>query len=132
MTVNLEGEAAEWVEQLHNKDVPELGNIDTFLQELRTRFKDDPETLQAEVEICMHKKRGRPAKEYVREFRRVAGKLQQWPECLLIYYFKEGLDRELFHACIYRGVPDWIHDWQQMVVALDIELKQYKRRGAPE
>lgn len=42
VTVNLEGEAAEWVTQLHDKDAPELGNINAFFQELRSRFKDDP------------------------------------------------------------------------------------------
>lgn len=52
VTSNLEGEASQWVIQLHNEDAPELGNIDAFLQELRIRFKDDSQNLQAEVEIC--------------------------------------------------------------------------------
>lgn len=35
VTANLEGKAAEWVTQLYDKGMPKLGNIDTFLQELR-------------------------------------------------------------------------------------------------
>lgn len=57
VTVNLEGQAAEWVTQLHDKDAPELGNINTFLQELKSRFKDDYQTLQAEAKICKLKQR---------------------------------------------------------------------------
>lgn len=41
LTENLEREAAEWVTKLYDKDASELGNIDTFLQELRSRFEDD-------------------------------------------------------------------------------------------
>lgn len=105
VTVNLEGEAVEWVTQLHDEDVPELGNINTFLKELRAMFKDDSQALQAKAEIHEIKQRGQPTKEYIQEFRRVAGKLRQWPEKLLLHFFKEGLDCELLHVCIYRGVP---------------------------
>lgn len=47
-------------------------------------------------------------KEYVQEFWRVAGRMQQWLERLLVYIFKEGLDHELLNAYVYRGVPDQI------------------------
>lgn len=59
-------------------------------------------------------------------------KLWQWPERLLVYFFKESLDHELLHACIYRGVPDQIHEWHWMTVAMDLELKRYKKCGATE
>ncbi|ETE59976.1 hypothetical protein L345_14287, partial [Ophiophagus hannah] len=85
ITKKFKREAAEWMNQLHNKDVPELGNVDScFLQELRDRFKDESQAQESEAEIKEMKQRGCPAKEYIREFRRVAGKLQHWPEHLLI------------------------------------------------
>lgn len=51
VTANLEGEAAEWVTQLYDEGAPELGNINTFLQELRARFEDDSQTLKSKIEI---------------------------------------------------------------------------------
>lgn len=41
IVVNLEGEAADWVTDFHDEGAPELGNIDSFLAELRARFEDD-------------------------------------------------------------------------------------------
>lgn len=111
VTVNLEGEAAEWVTQLHDEDAPELGNIDTFLQELRVRFEDDSQALQSEAEICKIKQRGWPTKEYIQEFQRVAEKLQQWLERLPVHFFKGDLDCDLLHMCIYQGIFDQIHEW---------------------
>lgn len=84
-------------DQLYDED--ELGNTDIFLQELRTRFKDESQALQAEMEICDLKQKGKLAKEYVQEFRRVASKLRHWSERLLVYFFKESLDWEL-HASV--------------------------------
>ncbi|KAK9403785.1 Cbp53E: Calbindin-32 [Crotalus adamanteus] len=40
IAANLEGEVAEWMTVLHNKGAPELGNISTFIEELRARFGD--------------------------------------------------------------------------------------------
>lgn len=52
------------------------------------------------MEIRDLKQKGKLAKEYVLEFRRVASKLRHWPERLLVYFFKENLDWELLHACV--------------------------------
>lgn len=65
LTVNLESEAAA---KFYDKDVPELGNIDTFLQKLRSRYEDDSQALQAEAKIYKIQQRGRLTKEYVQEF----------------------------------------------------------------
>lgn len=47
VATNLEGEATVWVTRLHDQDVLELGNIDSFLEELRARFKNKSQALQA-------------------------------------------------------------------------------------
>lgn len=52
------------------------------------------------------KQKGQAAKEFIWEFRCIAGKLRQWPEWLLVYHFKESLDWELLQACIYQGGPE--------------------------
>lgn len=100
ITENFEGEAVEWMNQLHNKDAPELGNIDAFQQDLRARFKGESQAQEVEAEIREIKQKGHLAKEYVQEFRRIAGKLWHWPERLLVYFFKEGLDKELLYICV--------------------------------
>lgn len=40
VTASIEGEAADWVVLLHNEGVLELGNVDTFMEELRNQFGD--------------------------------------------------------------------------------------------
>lgn len=51
------GEATEWVTKL-DEDMPELGNISVFQEELRARFKDESQALQAEAEIWDLRQRG--------------------------------------------------------------------------
>lgn len=41
VTACLDGEGAKWVTHLHDEHALELGNINTFLQELRARFEDE-------------------------------------------------------------------------------------------
>lgn len=106
IAANLEGEASEWLNSLHNEQAPELWNLNLFIWGLRTRFENEPIALQAEKDIHEVKQAGRPVKEYVREFRRVAGLIERWPERSLVHHFKNGLDNNLFQACIYQGIPD--------------------------
>ncbi|KAG8148169.1 hypothetical protein E2320_022436 [Naja naja] len=94
-------------------------------------FEDEAQAQEVESEIKTIKQRGRPSKEYVREFHRIDGKLRHWPKRLLVHFFKEGFDKELCHTCICWGVPDRIHDWYQMAVAMDLELHQHQKE-APE
>ncbi|ETE59489.1 Interleukin-1 receptor accessory protein-like 1, partial [Ophiophagus hannah] len=54
----------------------------------------------------------------------MAGKLQYWPENLL-----EGLDHELDQTCVCRGVPDCIHKWYLMAMAMDLELYPHKKEA---
>lgn len=92
ITDNMEGEAAEWVAQLHDEGAPELEDNNEFLQLLRTWFEDIAQRQEAEAEIRDLKKKGHPTKELVWKFQRVAGKLRDWPEHLLAHHFKEALD----------------------------------------
>ncbi|ETE58788.1 Calbindin-32, partial [Ophiophagus hannah] len=59
---NLEGQEAEWVTQLHDKDAPELGNTDTFLQELRARFEDESQAQKVEAKIHEIRQKSHPAR----------------------------------------------------------------------
>lgn len=72
MTV-LTGEAPDWVVDLHAR---ELTNVGMFLEGLRGQFEDESRAQTAEGEIVALKQHGRSAKEYVKEFRKIAGRLR--------------------------------------------------------
>lgn len=42
---------AEWMTSLHNEQVPELWDINLFMDHLKARFEDESQALQAEIEI---------------------------------------------------------------------------------
>ncbi|KAG8137778.1 hypothetical protein E2320_003729 [Naja naja] len=90
---NLEEEASDWCTQVHDEGAPELDNSSSQAQE-------------AEAEIKMIKQKGWPAKEIVKEFRCLAGRLSNWPKRILVHYFKECLDEELLKICICRAMRD--------------------------
>lgn len=87
VTTVLTGEMVDWVANLHREHARELTNVGMFLEGLRGRFEDETRTQAAEGEIVSIKQRGRSAKEYVKEFKKFAGRLRAWPERLLIHQF---------------------------------------------
>lgn len=90
------GEAADWIAELHEEEAPDL------------RFNNVAQQLEAETQIKALKQAGRPAKELKWEFRRLAGKLRDWPERLMVHTFKEALDLDLRQACGISRVLDRI------------------------
>ncbi|KAK9395445.1 retrotransposon-derived protein PEG10 [Crotalus adamanteus] len=124
---NLEGEASEWLNNLYSEQALELEDPHLFLLGLRERFEDPSIGLKAAGQIHKIKQAGRPALEYVREFRKMAGRVEGWPEQSLIHHFIEGLDDHLSQACIYREVPDRLQEWYQTAVKLDVKLSRYKK-----
>ncbi|ETE60218.1 hypothetical protein L345_14041, partial [Ophiophagus hannah] len=100
-----------WVTQLHDEGTPKLGDVDELLQEMRKRFEDTAQGLDAEAEIKAIRQKGCLAKEYIGEFQRLTGRLSYWPKCLLVHYFKEVPDWELHNAWVCQGVPHCINDW---------------------
>lgn len=76
----LEGEAAEWMTTLHDEGAPDLSDPDAFLCELRAQFSNPMQTQQVEIEVCKVKHWSRPLAKYIREFRKIAGRLRHWPE----------------------------------------------------
>lgn len=61
------------------------------MEALRTRFEDDTQVQITEGELVALRQRGWPAKNYVKEFHPLAGKLRTWPERLLVHQFHMGL-----------------------------------------
>lgn len=85
---------------LHDEGALEFDNMDDFLRELQAQFEDSSQTQEAEARIKMMKQRGWPTKEIVQEFHHLAGKFRNWPERILMHYFKKCLDEELLKICL--------------------------------
>ncbi|KAK9399062.1 hypothetical protein NXF25_014031 [Crotalus adamanteus] len=58
-----------------------------LMGELRAHFGDNMQVRYVEFEICTIRQGNRPVMEYIREFQRLVGRLRQWLEQLLAYYF---------------------------------------------
>ncbi|KAK9395714.1 hypothetical protein NXF25_019075 [Crotalus adamanteus] len=97
-----------------------------FLEALQARFEDPSRVQRAEAEILGLRQKGRPVREYVREFQQVAGRLRTWPERLLVHNFHWGLDKDLRQACVMRGVPPRLQDWFRVVSELDAGLQEFQ------
>ncbi|KAK9409631.1 hypothetical protein NXF25_000806 [Crotalus adamanteus] len=82
---------------------------------------------RAEAEVLKLKQRGRPVREYVRDFQRVAGRLRSWPEHLLVHHFRAGLDKDLRRACVVRGIPCQLPEWFRVITKLDAGLQEFQR-----
>lgn len=115
---------------LHSDQAQELMDVSLFLEGLRARFEDDTRVQVAEGELIALKQRGRPAKKFVKEFKRLAGWVRAWPEHMLVHQFHLGLDRELRQACVYRGLPSWLSTWCKAVIELDTGLREFHVRGS--
>lgn len=102
-----------------------MADVGLFLDALRARFEDPSQVQRAEVEVLGLKQRGRPVREYVREFQRAAGQLRSWPECLLVHHFQAGLDKDLRQVCVVRGTPGRLHEWFRVVTELDAGLQKF-------
>lgn len=129
ITTVLRGEAADWVADLYSDHARELTDIGLFLESLRARFEDDSQTQQAEGELVSLKQRGRPARDYGKDFWAIAERLRAWPERMLVHQFHLGLDRELKQACVYRGLLPRRTEWFRAAVDLDISLKEFRFKG---
>ncbi|XP_039212212.1 uncharacterized protein LOC120313890 [Crotalus tigris] len=128
ITAALRGEAAAWAADLYSDHARELGSAGLFLDALHGRFDDPTRAQRAEADLLALQQGKRPAIEYVREFRKLAGRLQSsWPERMLVHQFRAGLDHDLRQACVYRGVPNRLRDWFRVVIELEAGLKEVYR-----
>lgn len=118
-------EVATWVADLHSDHARELTDLGLFLEALRARFEDDTQVQIAKGELLVLRQRGRPAKEYEKDFQALAGKLRTWPEKLLVHWFHTGLDKDLQQACVYRGLAPHLCEWYKAAVDLDIGLREF-------
>ncbi|KAK9409824.1 Retrotransposon-derived protein PEG10 [Crotalus adamanteus] len=103
-----------------------LNHLDRyFLDALRTRFEDPTRLQWAEAQLVGLRQRGRPAKDYIRGFQKLAGRLRSWPDRLLVHHFRNGLDNEIRRACIVRGIGGRLTDWFKAAMELDIGLREH-------
>lgn len=129
---SLDGEAAEWMMALHDVGAPELGGVEAFLEGLRERFEDPILTRRAELAMYSLRQGSRSVAEYIGQFRRIAQRLRGWPEQLLVCQFRDGLSREMYQGCLFRGFPDSLPAWYRLASTLELELRGRGLLTAPE
>lgn len=77
------------------------------------------------------------AKEYSAAFRNIATKLPDWPEGLLVDYYKEGLNMEILGKAIAHANPQSLVRWIQAAAEVEAQLrlirslKQLRAPSAP-
>ncbi|KAK9395050.1 Retrotransposon-derived protein PEG10 [Crotalus adamanteus] len=124
----LDGPAADWVVNLHDSNAPELSNFNRFMSSLRRRFEDPLADRKARERITTMKQGKRPVAEYTQEFRAIASKLN-WPEDILLGHFKDGLNYDLYDACLPRGDPHQLEEWYVLAEEAEIDILKRHRRG---
>lgn len=108
---------------LHDEGTFELGDPGAFLGELRAHFGDNMQAQQVEFEIQAIRQGSQPVMEYIQEFSRLVGKLRHWLEQLLVHYFRDSLNTELYYTCLPQGLPDWLQDWYQLATNMELNLR---------
>lgn len=63
--------------------------------------------------------------EYTKEFRDLTY-CMDWPENILVSWFKDGLNDDFYHVCLARGALDHLHDWYILAVEIDVARNQYQ------
>ncbi|KAM3851033.1 uncharacterized protein M6D78_016043 [Vipera latastei] len=97
---------------------------------IQRRFEDPLADRKARERIKTVRQGRRTVAEYTQEFRAIASKLN-WPEDILLSHFKDGLNYDLYDACLPRGDPYHLDDWYVLAEEVEIDLLKRQRRGKP-
>ncbi|KAK9407417.1 Retrotransposon-derived protein PEG10 [Crotalus adamanteus] len=84
ISMNLEGDAMEWLVSLFDEVAPELHDVDPFMQELQNPFEDPTETRKADAKIRTIRQGKRTVAEYIREFCSLVAQVRWWPKHMLV------------------------------------------------
>lgn len=74
--------------------------LPTFMMALRQWFKDPLADQRARTRIRTIKQRRHFIAAYIQEFQGLASQLIDWPQEMLIEYFREALNCEVFYTCL--------------------------------
>lgn len=119
VTLVLEGATARWMVTLHNMNAPELRNFDQFMTALCRQFKDPLADSKARDCIKTMCQGLRVVAEYTEEFCDLACRLNDWLEDILISCFKDGVNNDLYNACVPCTPPQLICH-----MAVEVEIDQ--------
>lgn len=95
-----EGATARWMVTLHNANSLEFRNFNQFMT--APRFEDPLADYKARDRIKTVWQGCQLVTDYTKEFPDLAC-LLDWPEDILMSYFKDELNNDFYNACIARG-----------------------------
>lgn len=107
ITAELMGEDTDWVADVHSDHTRELTDVGLFLEALWVRFEDES---WAEGELVALRQSSCPAKEYIKEFRKIASRLRTWPD-VFMYNSSIWAWTVIFNRCVSNEVyfPVWLN-----------------------
>lgn len=100
VTRALEGKATEWVMRLHNDDTEELHHFDPCMMAIRQWLENPLPDLRARIRIRTIRQGRHSITAYIQEFQGMPRCLLDWPQVILIDYFREGLNCKVFYTCL--------------------------------
>lgn len=133
----LDGLAADWYVDLYQCDAPELHSNNLFFRALRARFGDPHLKENARTDLKQLRQGSMTVREYSAVFRSLAAKLPDWPESLLVDYYRAGLNLEIMRKAIEHADPQTLVGWIQAAsevearIHLVCTLKQARASGGP-
>lgn len=93
---------------LHNANAPELQKFHWFMMALHRHFEEPLADLKVHNPIRIMKQGCRLVAEYIEEFRDFTCP-RDWPEDILVIWFKDGLNYDLYTTCLAQGAPNHLH-----------------------
>lgn len=111
----------------HNADAPELWKFDWFMMALHHHFEEPLADCKVHNRIRVMKQGRQLVAEYTEEFRDLTC-CMDWLEDILVSWFKDGLNDDLYNACQAQGAPNCLHDWYVLAeeVEMDMARNQYR------
>uniref|UniRef100_A0ACB8FTC5 Uncharacterized protein n=1 Tax=Sphaerodactylus townsendi TaxID=933632 RepID=A0ACB8FTC5_9SAUR len=96
----LEGDTVAWYTGLH-----ELSSFPRFMSALRQRFEDPFQEERMKQKPQNLQQGTRSVVDFTSEFCQLAGQIRDWPEQVLIHFYKEALDPEIVQWGMMGGGP---------------------------
>uniref|UniRef100_A0ACB8FT61 Uncharacterized protein n=1 Tax=Sphaerodactylus townsendi TaxID=933632 RepID=A0ACB8FT61_9SAUR len=130
----LEGEAAAWYVGLYEGWMPELMAFPRFMSALCRRFEGPFQEERAKRKLQNLRQGMRLVADFTSEFCQLAGQIRDWPEPVLVHFYKEALDPEIAQWGTMGADPPTLAGWYRRAGETEICLikaQSYQCQSSP-
>lgn len=122
----LNGAARTWYVNLYKTGAPEMYSLATFFQLLEVPFRGPALVENARTDLRNLKQGTMTVKEYSAKFCTIATNLADWPDSLLVEYYRDGLSVELQCKAIDYSSPQTLVEWIQAASEMEAHSRLVK------